>query len=74
MVIVVFDYGIEKLVVIIEFKKWGDFDEDVVDWLCIVKCDVVVVIFDLYGLSVVDFVLVLFGLIFIIISGKIRWV
>lgn len=40
---------------------------------CLVKCEVIFVILKLYSLWVVDFVLVLFGLIFIIISGKIWW-
>lgn len=31
VVIVVFEYGVEKLVVIIEFKKKDEFDDEVVE-------------------------------------------
>lgn len=40
--------------------------------LGVIKCEVMLVLLSLYGFSVVDLVLVVFGLIFIIISGKVR--
>lgn len=71
MILVLVDY-IEKLVIVIEFKFFGDFVGEVMDEFDVIKNNVIVVILCLYGFNVVDFVLVLFGLIFIIISGKIR--
>jgi acyl-CoA synthetase (AMP-forming)/AMP-acid ligase II len=66
------DKGVEKLVAIIELKKRGDFDEDAMDRLHVVKREVTSAISKSHGLSVADLVLVSPGSIPITTSGKIR--
>ena len=66
------DKGIEKLVAIIELKKRGDSEEEVVDRLRGVKREVTSAISKSHGLKVADLVLVSPGSIPITTSGKIR--
>ncbi len=62
----------EKLVTIIELKKRGDSDEDVMRTLDVVKNDVTAAISNSHGLNVADLVLVPPGSIPTTTSGKIR--
>ncbi|SPM27991.1 Acyl-CoA synthetase (AMP-forming)/AMP-acid ligase II, partial [Mycobacterium terramassiliense] len=66
------DKGVEKLVAIIEMKKRGESDEEVVDRLRGVKREVTSAISKSHGLKVADLVLVSPGSIPITTSGKIR--
>ncbi len=66
------DKGVEKLVAIIEMKKRGDTEEEVVDRLRGVKREVTSAISKSHGLKVADLVLVSPGSIPITTSGKIR--
>ncbi|OBF52871.1 acyl-CoA synthetase [Mycobacterium sp. 852002-50816_SCH5313054-b] len=66
------DKGVEKLVAIIEMKKRGDSEEEVVDLLRGVKREVTSAISKSHGLKVADLVLVSPGSIPITTSGKIR--
>ena len=66
------DKGVEKLVAIIEMKKRGDSEEEVVDRLRGVKREVTSAISKSHGLKVADLVLVSPGSIPITTSGKIR--
>jgi fatty acid CoA ligase FadD28 len=63
---------LEKLVVIIEVKKRGQTDEEVIDRLRNLKAEVTSAISNSHGLSVEDLVLVAPGSIPITTSGKIR--
>jgi fatty acid CoA ligase FadD28 len=63
---------IEQLVAIIELKMWGEFDEDAVGKLGVVKREVTSAISTSHGLSVADLVLVSPGSIPITTSGKVR--
>ena len=62
----------EKLVAIIEFKKRGDSDEDVMQRLGAIKREVTSALSNSHGLSVADLVLVAPGSIPTTTSGKIR--
>ena len=62
----------EKLVTIIEVKRRGDTDEEVMRKLDVVKNDVTAAISNSHGLNVADLVLVAPGSIPITTSGKIR--
>jgi fatty acid CoA ligase FadD28 len=64
--------GTEQLVVIIEVKKRGDSDEDVLQTLGTIKRDITSAIFGSHGLSVADLVVVEPGSIPITTSGKVR--
>jgi len=66
------DKSEEKLVAIIEVKKRGDSDEEVMDRLRTLKAEVTSAISNSHGLSVEDLVLVAAGSIPITTSGKIR--
>jgi fatty acid CoA ligase FadD28 len=66
------DKGIEQLVVIIEVKKRGDSDEDVMHKFVVVKREVTSAISNSHGLGVADLVLVPPGSIPITTSGKVR--
>jgi long-chain fatty acid adenylyltransferase FadD28 len=66
------DDGTEKLVAIIELKKRGDSDEEVMDKLGVIKSEVTSAISTSHGLSVADLVLVSPGSIPITTSGKVR--
>jgi fatty acid CoA ligase FadD28 len=66
------DKGIEQLVVIIEVKKRGDSDEDVMHRFVVVKREVTSAISNSHGLGVADLVLVPPGSIPITTSGKVR--
>jgi long-chain fatty acid adenylyltransferase FadD28 len=66
------DKGIEQLVVIIEVKKRGDSDEDVMRKFAVVKREVTSAISNSHGLGVADLVLVPPGSIPITTSGKVR--
>ncbi|QUR69710.1 AMP-binding protein [Mycobacterium spongiae] len=66
------DAGAEKLVAIVEVKKRGDSDEQVLDRLREIKRDVNAAIYESHGLSAADLVLVSPGSIPITTSGKIR--
>jgi fatty acid CoA ligase FadD28 len=70
--IVVPDKDTEKLVAIIELKKCGDSEEDVMKKLGIVKREVTSAISNSHGLGVADLVLVPPGSIPITTSGKVR--
>ena len=63
---------VEKLVAIIELKPRGDFDEDAMGKLGVVKREVTSAISTSHGLSVADLVLVARGSIPITTSGKVR--
>jgi fatty acid CoA ligase FadD28 len=66
------DKGMEQLVVIIEVKKRGDSDEDVMHKFVVVKREVTSAISNSHGLGVADLVLVPPGSIPITTSGKVR--
>jgi len=66
------DEGVEQLVVIIEVKKPGDSDEDVMHRFTVVKREVTSAISNSHGLGVADLVLVPPGSIPITTSGKVR--
>ena len=66
------DEGMEQLVVIIEVKKRGDSDEDVMDKFAVVKREVTSAISNSHGIGVADLVLVAPGSIPITTSGKVR--
>jgi fatty acid CoA ligase FadD28 len=66
------DHGIEKLVTIIELKKRGASDQEVMDQLEFIKSEVTSAISKSHGLSVADLVLVSPGSIPITTSGKVR--
>jgi long-chain fatty acid adenylyltransferase FadD28 len=66
------DEGMEQLVVIIEVKKRGDSDEDVMHKFVVVKREVTAAISNSHGLGVADLVLVPPGSIPITTSGKVR--
>lgn len=66
------DEGIEQLVVVIEVKKRGDSEEDVMHKFAVVKREVTSAISNSHGLGVADLVLVPPGSIPITTSGKIR--
>ncbi|MFL6085326.1 MAG: AMP-binding protein [Mycobacterium sp.] len=66
------DEGSEQLVVIMEVKKRGASDEDVMHKFAIVKREVTSAISNSHGLSVADLVLVPPGSIPITTSGKVR--
>jgi long-chain fatty acid adenylyltransferase FadD28 len=66
------DDGIEKLVAIIELKKRGDSDEEIMHKLGVIKNEVTSAISTSHGLSVADLVLVSPGSIPITTSGKVR--
>jgi fatty acid CoA ligase FadD28 len=66
------DEGGEQLVVIIEVKKRGDSDEDVMHKFAVVKRGVTLAISNSHGLGVADLVLVPPGSIPITTSGKVR--
>jgi fatty acid CoA ligase FadD28 len=66
------DGGMEQLVVIIEVKKRGNTDEDVMRKLGAVKREVTSAISNSHGLAVADLVLVAPGSIPITTSGKVR--
>ena len=66
------DQGMEQLVVIIEVKRRGDSDEDVMHKFVIVKREVTSAISNSHGLGVADLVLVPPGSIPITTSGKVR--
>lgn len=66
------DDGVEQLVVIIEVKKRGDTDEEVMDRFAAVRGDVTSAISNSHGLGVADLVLVAPGSIPITTSGKVR--
>ena len=66
------DEGSEQLVVIIEVKKRGSSDEEVMDKFSIVKREVTSAISNSHGLGVADLVLVPPGSIPITTSGKVR--
>jgi long-chain fatty acid adenylyltransferase FadD28 len=66
------DKDTEKLVVIIEFKKRGDCEENGTDRLVAVKREVISAISNSHGLGVADLVLVAPGSIPITTSGKVR--
>jgi len=64
--------GMEQLVIIVEVKKRGDSDEDVMHRFAVVKRDVTSAISNSHGLGVADLVLVPPGSIPITTSGKVR--
>lgn len=66
------DEGSEQLVVIIEVRKRGSSDEEVMDKFSIVKREVTSAISNSHGLGVADLVLVPPGSIPITTSGKVR--
>jgi fatty acid CoA ligase FadD28 len=66
------DEGSEQLVVIIEVKKRGASDEDVMNKFAVVKREVTSAISNSHGLGVADLVLVPPGSIPITTSGKVR--
>jgi fatty acid CoA ligase FadD28 len=66
------DAHTEQLVVIIEVKKRGDSDEEVMQKFCVIKRDVTSAISKSHGLAVADLVLVPPGSIPITTSGKVR--
>jgi long-chain fatty acid adenylyltransferase FadD28 len=66
------DGGMEQLVVVIEVKRRGDSDEDVMHKFVVVKREVTSAISNSHGLGVADLVLVHPGSIPITTSGKIR--
>jgi fatty acid CoA ligase FadD28 len=66
------DEGSEQLVVIIEVKRRGASDEDVMDKFAVVKREVTSAISNSHGLGVADLVLVPPGSIPITTSGKVR--
>ena len=66
------DDGVEQLVVIIEVKKRGGSDEEVMDKFAVVKREVTSAISNSHGLGVADLVLVAPGSIPITTSGKVR--
>jgi fatty acid CoA ligase FadD28 len=66
------DEGVEQLVVIVEVKKRGGSDEEVMGKFAVVKRDVTSAISNSHGLGVADLVLVAPGSIPITTSGKIR--
>ncbi len=66
------DEGSEQLVVIIEVKKRGASDEDVMHKFAVVKREVTSAISNSHGLGVADLVLVPPGSIPITTSGKVR--
>jgi long-chain fatty acid adenylyltransferase FadD28 len=66
------DDGMEQLVVIIEVKKRGNSDEDVMHKFAVVKREVTSAISNSHGLGVADLVLVPPGSIPITTSGKVR--
>jgi fatty acid CoA ligase FadD28 len=66
------DEGMEQLVVIIEVKKRGDSDENVMDKFAVVKREVTSAISNSHGIGVADLVLVAPGSIPITTSGKVR--
>jgi acyl-CoA synthetase (AMP-forming)/AMP-acid ligase II len=66
------DEGTEQLVVIIEVRKRGDSDEEVMDKLGLVKREVTSAISNSHGLAVADLVLVAPGSIPVATSGKVR--
>jgi len=66
------DGGMEQLVVVIEVKKRGDSDEDVMHKFAVVKREVTSAISNSHGLGVADLVLVPPGSIPITTSGKVR--
>ena len=66
------DEGVEQLVVIVEVKKRGDSDEDVMRKFVFVKREVISAISNSHGLGVADLVLVPPGSIPITTSGKVR--
>ena len=66
------DEGSEQLVVIVEVKKRGASDEDVMDKFAVVKREVTSAISNSHGLGVADLVLVPPGSIPITTSGKVR--
>jgi long-chain fatty acid adenylyltransferase FadD28 len=70
--IAVSDEGSEQLVVIIEVKKRGASDEDVMQKFAVVKREVTYAISNSHGLGVADLVLVPPGSIPITTSGKVR--
>jgi long-chain fatty acid adenylyltransferase FadD28 len=66
------DDGIEKLVAVIELKKRGDSDDEVMHKLGVIKSEVTSAISKSHGLCVTDLVLVSPGSIPITTSGKVR--
>jgi fatty acid CoA ligase FadD28 len=66
------DDGMEQLVVVIEVKKRGDSDDDVLHNLAVLKREVTSAISNSHGLAVADLVLVPPGSIPITTSGKVR--
>jgi long-chain fatty acid adenylyltransferase FadD28 len=70
--VAVADEDMEQLVVIIEVKKRGDSDEEVMDKFALVKREVTSAISNSHGLAVADAVLVSPGSIPITTSGKVR--
>jgi long-chain fatty acid adenylyltransferase FadD28 len=70
--VAVADEDVEQLVVIIEVKKRGDSDEEVMDKFALVKREVTSAISNSHGLAVADAVLVSPGSIPITTSGKVR--
>jgi fatty acid CoA ligase FadD28 len=66
------DQGTEQLVVIIEVKKRGDSDEEVMQKFGVTKRDVTSAISNSHGLGVADLVVVAPGSIPITTSGKVR--
>ncbi|WP_158016058.1 fatty-acid--AMP ligase FAAL28/FadD28 [Mycobacterium basiliense] len=66
------DRSTEKLVAIIEFRKRGDSDKDLLDTLVDIKREVTSALSNSHGLSVADLVLVAPGSIPTTTSGKVR--
>jgi len=66
------DDGMEQLVVVIEVKKRGDSDDDVLHNLAVLKREVTSAVSNSHGLAVADLVLVPPGSIPITTSGKVR--
>jgi fatty acid CoA ligase FadD28 len=66
------DEGTEQLVVVMEVKRRGDSDEDVMEKFGVVKREVTSAISNSHGLGVADLVLVPPGSIPITTSGKVR--
>lgn len=74
VVFLVFDDGVEYLVIVVEVRIEYGFDKVIIMDFLMIKRLVVLVLLKLYGLYVIDFFLVLFGVLLKIISGKISWV
>jgi fatty acid CoA ligase FadD28 len=66
------DEGTEQLVAIIELKKRGESDEEVMHKFGVIKSEVTSAISNSHGLAVADLVLVPPGSIPITTSGKVR--